>query len=60
MARIPSGPQNLCFRVQHRERGHLVRLIVEAEATDEILLVVEMTFEESTALIAQLLDPGDL
>jgi len=53
MAEIPGGPKGLVFRVQ--KRGELCRLITEVEATDEIIVVLEMTVVEATALAAKLL-----
>ncbi len=53
MAKIPHGPTGLAFRVQ--KRGEMLRLITEVEATDEIIVVLEMTTVEATALAAQLL-----
>ncbi len=53
MARIPAGPTGLALRTQ--KRGEMVRLILEHEATDEIIIIIEMTVVEATALAAQLL-----
>jgi len=55
MAEIPSGPTGLCFRMAPPKRADQVRVVLESEATAEIIIIVEMTPVEARELAAQLI-----
>ncbi|KKM78677.1 hypothetical protein LCGC14_1357570 [marine sediment metagenome] len=57
MASIPNGPDGLVFRVlPHKGSG--VKLIFEAEATDEIIIIVHLESDEAKLLARWLNDVG--
>ncbi len=57
MVSIPNGPDGLVFRVlPYKESG--VKLILEAEATDEIIIIVHLESDEAKLLARWLNDVG--